>query len=109
MTPLETLRAHPLPFALALGVEFVDADRDRISARMLVRPDLCTLGGMAHGGAIMSLADTLGGCLAFLGLAEGAAGTTTVESKTNFVGAAPVGTTLAAVCSLAACRTEVLE
>jgi len=109
MTPLETLRAHPLPFALALGVEFVDADRDRISARMLVRPDLCTLGGMAHGGAIMSLADTLGGCLAFLGLPEGAAGTTTVESKTNFVGAAPVGTTLAAVCSLAACRTEVLE
>ena len=100
MTPLERIQANPLPFAGVLGAEFVSADAKAVTARMVVRPDLCTLGGVAHGGAIMSFADTLGGVLAFVNLPEGSAGTTTVESKTNFVGTAPVGTKLIGSCSL---------
>jgi 1,4-dihydroxy-2-naphthoyl-CoA hydrolase len=111
MTPLETLAANPLPFASVIGLEFVAASTEAVTARMLVRPDLCTLGGIAHGGAIMSFADTLGGCLAFLNLPDGAAGTTTIESKTNFVGAAPVGATVVGTCALVhrGRRTQVLQ
>ncbi|RBP04084.1 uncharacterized protein (TIGR00369 family) [Roseiarcus fermentans] len=111
MTPLETIRMNPLPFATLLGLEFVSASAAAVTARMVVRPDLCTLGGTAHGGAIMSLADTLGGALAFVNLPDGGAGTTTVESKTNFVGAAPVGATLVATCAMVhrGRRTQVLQ
>ena len=99
MSLLERLHANPLPFAQLLGVEYVGAAPDAIEARMVVRPDLCTLGGFAHGGAIMSFADTLGGAAAFIGLSDGAKGTTTLESKTNFVGAAPSGATLVGRCT----------
>ncbi|MGO9420684.1 PaaI family thioesterase [Roseiarcus sp.] len=111
MTPLDRIRANPLPFAGVLGLEFVAADEDRVSARMVVRPDLCTLGGVAHGGAIMSFADTLGGALAFITLPEGAAGTTTLESKTNFVGAARAGTSLLGACAVVhrGRRTQVIQ
>jgi uncharacterized protein (TIGR00369 family) len=111
MTLLDRIHAHPLPFATTLGVEFVSAEPDVVVARMLVRSDLCTLGDIAHGGAIMSFADTLGGVAAFIGLPEGAAGTTTVESKTNFVGAARVGATLIGTCTVAhrGRRTQVLQ
>jgi 1,4-dihydroxy-2-naphthoyl-CoA hydrolase len=84
----------PLPFAELLAIEFIGAEADALVARMLVRPDLCTLGGFAHGGAIMSFADTLGGAAAFVNLPPEAKGTTTLESKTNFVAAAPAGSTL---------------
>lgn len=94
MSPLERIKAHPLPFAELLGVEFTSAESDAVEARMLIRPDLCTLGGFAHGGAIMSLADTLGAAAAFVNLASEAKGTTTLESKTNFVAGAPVGSVL---------------
>ena len=67
---------------------------------MVVRPDLCTLGEFAHGGAIMSFADTLGGAAAFLNLSEDAKGTTTLESKTNFIAGAPAGSTLIGRCAL---------
>ncbi len=111
MTPLDRIQAHPLPFAGVLGLEYVSAGSDAVTARMVVRPDLCTLGGVAHGGAIMSFADTLGGALAFVNLTEGAAGTTTLESKTNFVGAARIGTTLTGVCSVIhrGRRTQVMQ
>ena len=91
MSPLERIKAHPLPFAELLGVEFTSAELDAVEARMLVRPDLCTLSGFAHGGAIMSLADTLGAAAAFVNLASEAKGTTTLESKTNFVAGARSG------------------
>ena len=96
MTPLERIRANPLPFADLLGVEFVSAELDHIVARMRVAPEHCTLGDRVHGGAVMALADTMGGVAAFINLAGGAAGTTTIESKTNFVGAAPAGAVLIA-------------
>ena len=61
MSLLERINARPLPFAELIGVEFVSAEPDAVEARMVVRPYLCRLGGFAHGGAIMSFADTLGG------------------------------------------------
>jgi uncharacterized protein (TIGR00369 family) len=94
MTPLERLRANPLPFADHLRIEFVSAELDRIVAKMLVGPEHCTLGARVHGGALMALADTMGGMAAFLNLDEKSAGTTTIESKTNFLASAPAGAVL---------------
>ena len=90
MTDLERLRQLELPFARLLGIEFLSAAKDRVTAAMLVRPDLCTVNAMVHGGAVMAFADTLGAAGTVLNLLEGA-GTTTIESKTNFLAAAPAG------------------
>jgi uncharacterized protein (TIGR00369 family) len=90
MTDLERLRRIDLPFATLLGIEFLTAAKDCVTAAMLVRPDLCTVNGVIHGGAIMAFADTLGAAGTVLNL-QGAAGTTTIESKTNFLAAAPAG------------------
>jgi uncharacterized protein (TIGR00369 family) len=95
MDALERLKREMLPFAALLGVEFVSAAPDRIVAELIVREDLCTRPAVLHGGAIMAFADTLGGVGTMLNLPEGAA-TTTIESKTNFIAAAPVGTRLTA-------------
>jgi 1,4-dihydroxy-2-naphthoyl-CoA hydrolase len=100
MSLLERIKANPLPFAELVGIEFVSATPDAVEARMVVRPDLCTLGGFAHGGAMMSFADTLGGAAAFANLPADAKGTTTLESKTNFIAGAPAGSTLIGRCSL---------
>ncbi len=100
MTLLDRIKAHPLPFAESLGIEFVGAEPDAVTARMVVRPDLCTLGSIAHGGAIMSFADTLGGAAAFASLPADAKGTATLESKTNFIAGAPAGSTLVGRCAL---------
>lgn len=91
MDLLARLRAEPLPFASLLGIEFVSATAERIIARMVVRDDLCTRPAVLHGGAIMAFADTLGAAGTIANLPEGA-GTTTIESKTNFVAPAPAGT-----------------
>ena len=83
------------PFPRLMGVEVISADKARVTARLPVRPDLCTSGHIMHGGAIMAFADTLGAIGAFLNLPEGA-GTTTLESKTNFIGGAKEGTVVSA-------------
>ena len=80
-------------FAGLLGVRFVEATPERVTAELAVREDLCTTPGIMHGGAIMAFADTLGAAATVLNLPEGK-GTTTIESKTNFVGPAPVGATV---------------
>src|SRR6185312_6896442 len=85
----------PLPFAELLGIRFLSASPERVTAEMTVRDDLCTRPAVLHGGAIMAFADTLGATGAFLNLPEGA-GTTTIESKTNFIGGAKEGTTVTA-------------
>jgi 1,4-dihydroxy-2-naphthoyl-CoA hydrolase len=100
MTQLDCINAHPLPFAQALAIEFLSADPEAVTARMTVRPDLCTLGGFAHGGAIMSFADTLGGAAAFANLPAESKGTTTIESKTNFIAGATAGSILIGRCAL---------
>ena|SRR5258708_24897604 len=97
MTPLEKVNSMQMPFAQLKGVTFIEAESDRVVARMLVRPDLCTLGHTAHGGAIMALADTVGAAATVINLPEEAKGTTTIGSKTNFIGGAKEGTTLIAI------------
>ena len=81
-----------------MGVTLVEVTAERVVATMEVRPDLCTTGGVVHGGALMAFADTLGAVGTFVNLPDGAR-TTTIESKTNFVGAARVGATLTAECT----------
>jgi 1,4-dihydroxy-2-naphthoyl-CoA hydrolase len=94
MSLIDRINGNPLPFAQLLGIEFISAEGDSLVARMLIRPELCTIGGIAHGGAIMSFADTLAAAAAFISLPAEARGTTTVESKTNFVASAPAGSTV---------------
>jgi uncharacterized protein (TIGR00369 family) len=83
------------PFPRLMGVDVVEATKSCVRARLVVRPDLCTASNILHGGAIMAFADTLGAIGAWLNLPEGAL-TTTIESKTNFIGAAKEGSTVTA-------------
>ena len=94
----EHIRKH-MPFAGLIGVDVVSAEKERIEARLLVRPDLCNPLKGLHGGAALALADTLGAMGASMNLPAGAAGTTTLESKTNFIGVAREGETVVAVCT----------
>jgi 1,4-dihydroxy-2-naphthoyl-CoA hydrolase len=96
MTPLEKIQSMKMPFAELKGVTFVEADKDRVVARMLVRPDLCTVSHSIHGGAVMAFADSVGAAATVINLPEDAKGTTTIESKTNFIGGANEGTTVVA-------------
>ena len=93
MEELERLAQMRLPFAEVLGVRYTGASKDRVTAEMLVREDLCTRPAVLHGGAVMAFADTLGAAATVLNLPEGA-WTTTIESKTNFLAPAPAGTTV---------------
>jgi 1,4-dihydroxy-2-naphthoyl-CoA hydrolase len=85
--------APRLPFADLLGIRVTEATADRVVAEMEVRPELCTSPAVLHGGAVMAFADTLGALGTIANLPDGA-GTTTIESKTNFIGPALVGTTV---------------
>jgi uncharacterized protein (TIGR00369 family) len=91
MDTLTQLKEQMLPFARLLGIELVSAAPEKVVAELTVREDLCTRPAVLHGGAIMAFADTLGALGTILNLPEGA-GTTTIESKTNFIAPAPVGT-----------------
>lgn len=91
MDMLEKIEAEMLPFAKLLGIQFVSVSPERIVAELPVREDLCTRPAVLHGGAIMAFADTLGAVGTLVNLPEGA-GTTTIESKTNFIAPAPLGT-----------------
>jgi 1,4-dihydroxy-2-naphthoyl-CoA hydrolase len=85
--------ADAMPFSRLMGLEIIEATPARVTARLVVRPDLCTTGAILHGGAAMAMADAMGAVGGFLNLAPGAR-TTTLESKTNFLGAAPEGSTV---------------
>jgi len=91
--------ADLMPFSKLMGVQVSEASPDRVVATLLVREDLCTAGSILHGGAIMAFADALGAVGAFLTLPEGVKRTTTIESKTNFIGGAPVGATVRGECT----------
>ena len=73
-----------------MGVTLTELAAHRVVATLRVRPDLCTAGGILHGGAVMAFADTLGAIGAFVNLPQGKR-TTTIESSTKFIGASPVG------------------
>ena len=87
-----------LPFAKLLGLELVSMTPDRVEAVLHVREEICTHPAVLHGGALMALADTLGAIATMANLAEGAT-TTTIESKTNFFAAIPLGDTARAECT----------
>jgi uncharacterized protein (TIGR00369 family) len=72
-----------VPFAKSRGIALTRADAHEVVAALTWSPTLCTVAGVLHGGAVMALADTAGAVCAFLNLPPGA-GTTTIESKTNF-------------------------
>jgi uncharacterized protein (TIGR00369 family) len=81
------------PFARWLGMKIIDSSPDRIVTELVVREELTNRNGVLHGGVAMALADNLGGVATFLNLPQGAA-TTTIESKTNFFAACPLGETI---------------
>ncbi len=88
--------ADMVPFAKHMGIIITSMDKKKICGEMLVRPEFCTAGNgrgspSIHGGAVMTFADVLGAFGGFANLPEGSNGTTTSESKTNFLSAAPEG------------------
>ncbi len=83
-------------FGALLGMRIVVAEPDRVEAEMVVGAEFTNRNGVMHGGAIMGLADNVAGTATFLNLKDGE-GTTTLESKTNFFRAVPVGSTVRAV------------
>lgn len=92
--------AKMVPFASHLGFNLVECTPQQVIVDVVLKPEHCTLGGTAHGGFLMALADFTGACGAYVALPEGANGTTTIESKTNMVGAAPAGSTLRAISTI---------
>lgn len=95
-----------MPHAVALGMELVEASPAGGTATLAWREDLCTIGGAGHGGALMAFADSLGAIVAFLNLPDGA-GTSTIESKTNFFRPFLAGTATAACRLVNAGRTTI--
>jgi 1,4-dihydroxy-2-naphthoyl-CoA hydrolase len=96
MLAAEDFQKHMAPlFPGLMGIKILEASKDKIVASMRVRPDLCTSGGLCHGGAYMALADTLGAIGTVVNLPPNTR-TTTIESKTNFLGAAAVDTEVTA-------------
>jgi uncharacterized protein (TIGR00369 family) len=81
-----------------LGIQFVEATPKLVKASLQVRPELCTVGGILHGGALMAFADTLGAVATILNLPPDAH-TATIESKTNFLRPAPVGSRVLGECT----------
>ena len=85
-----------VPFSAHLGFEVMRCDAAGVVVEVVLKPEYCTAGGTAHGGFLMTLADFAGAAGGFMVLPEGAKGTTTIDSKTNMIGAAPVGSRLTA-------------
>jgi uncharacterized protein (TIGR00369 family) len=92
------MSAEPLPFSKLIGLTIVSAAADRVTGELPVREDLCTRPAVLHGGAVMAFADTLGAVATMVNLPEGAT-TSTIESKTNFFAAIPLGDTAKGECT----------
>jgi len=97
-----------MPFAVMIGVELLEAGPALVRGRLDFSPERCTAGGLMHGGALMALADSCGGACAFLNLPEGAIGTATIESKTNFMRAVRDGAVTASTRPLHSGRTMIV-
>jgi len=82
--------SEPLPFAKLVGLDVISTSPESVVGELKVREELCTRPAVLHGGAIMAFADTLGAFATVLNLPAGAT-TTTIESKTNFFAAVPLG------------------
>jgi uncharacterized protein (TIGR00369 family) len=88
----------PLPFSELLGIEIVSVAPDLVIGELKVRQELCTRPDILHGGAYMAFADTIGAIATVANLKDGES-TTTIESKTNFFAAVPLGDTARAECT----------
>jgi 1,4-dihydroxy-2-naphthoyl-CoA hydrolase len=97
-----------MPFAALVGIELLEARPELVRGGLEWTPERCTAGGLMHGGALMALADSCGAICAFLNLPEGAAGTATIESKTNFLRAVRGGGVIATTRPLHAGRTMIV-
>jgi uncharacterized protein (TIGR00369 family) len=95
MTPTEIVHTT-MPLCATLGITASEFTAERVVLELAWQPGLCTTAGVLHGGALMTLADSAGAACAFLNLPEGATGTSTIESKTNFLGAVGEGATVTA-------------
>jgi uncharacterized protein (TIGR00369 family) len=95
---IQRMLAKQPPFASLIGWTMTEVSRERIVAEMVVRPDLENGHGIVHGGALMALADHLGGMATIVNLPRGTI-TTTIESKTNFFAGVPLGETMRAECT----------
>lgn len=102
MDPVELM-----PLAATLGITFPTAEAGCVKARMEWRAELCTTGGVLHGGTLMALGDSAGGLCAFLNLPTGSPGTTTVSSSTAFLAACRGGIVEATATPLKVGRTVI--
>jgi 1,4-dihydroxy-2-naphthoyl-CoA hydrolase len=92
------MQIDPLPFAKLMGITVVSVTPELVVGELTVREDLCTRPAVLHGGAYMAFADTIGAVATVANLKEGES-TTTIESKTNFFAAIPLGDTARAECT----------
>jgi uncharacterized protein (TIGR00369 family) len=98
MLSLEALQELMAPlFPGLMGVRLLEVTPERVRAELVVRPDLCTAGGILHGGAYMAFADTLGAVGTVVNLPAGKR-TTTTDSSTKFIGGAALGSTVVGEC-----------
>jgi 1,4-dihydroxy-2-naphthoyl-CoA hydrolase len=98
MYSIESIQRLMQPiFPGLMGVRVLELTPERVVAEMAVRPDLCTTGGILHGGAYMAFADTLGAIGTVVNMQEGKR-TTTTDSSTKFIGGAKAGTTVTGEC-----------
>jgi 1,4-dihydroxy-2-naphthoyl-CoA hydrolase len=104
---LTTFMHETMPFSALIGAEAVAAAADEVRARIAWDATRCTAGNVMHGGLLMTLADTVGAWCAFLNVPQGA-GTTTIESKTNFLRAVRSGSVHAIARPLHVGRTVVV-
>ena len=108
--PTPTQIRDTMPFAALVGVELTETSPELVRGTLDFAPERCTAGSLLHGGAVMALADSCGGVCAFLNLPEGAIGTATIESKSNFLRGVREGTITASTRPLHRGRTlAVLE
>lgn len=94
MLSIETMQKHMASLLPGLiGVKLTEMTPERVVAELTVRPDLCTAGGIMHGGAYMAFADTLGAIGTVVNMERGKR-TTTTDSSTKFIGGAKVDSTV---------------
>ncbi len=89
-----------MPLCAELGARAIAMDADTCVLELDWRAELCTVGGVLHGGALMALADSAGAACAIANLPEGASGTSTIDSQTNLLAAVRDGTVTATAAPL---------
>ncbi len=107
MDPTETVRST-MPLCETLGITSSELAPERVVLELSWSPELCTSGGVLHGGALMTLADSAGAACAVLNLPEGSTGTSTVESSTKLLRAVRGGPVVATATPLHVGRSTIV-